>query len=42
MPFLTKLPGKSKITSGILSLTALLILLNEKAPQLRGQAVGGG
>jgi hypothetical protein len=42
MQFLKKLPGKTKITSGILSLTALLILLNEKTPQLRAQAVGGG
>ena len=42
MQFLKKLPGKTKITSGILSVTALLILLNEKTPQLRGQAVGGG
>src|SRR5580704_12681293 len=42
MQFLKKLPGKTKITSGILSLAALLILLNERAPQLRAQAVGGG
>ncbi len=42
MQFLKKLPGKNKITSGILSLTALLILMSEKTPQLRGQAVGGG
>jgi hypothetical protein len=42
MHFLKKLTGKTKITSGILSLTALLIIWNEGAPQLPGQAVGGG
>jgi hypothetical protein len=42
MQFLKNLPEKIKITSGILSLTALLIASVGTAPQLRAQAVGGG